>query len=72
MKILVIRFRQMGDAILSTVVLNTLRRTFPDATIDFVLNANLCALFEGHPSIDHLIPFSYDERHSVWCYLRKV
>ena len=72
MNILVIRFRQMGDAILSTVVLNTLRRTFPDATIDFVLNANLCALFEGHPSIDHLIPFSYDERHSVWCYLRKV
>ena len=72
MNILVIRFRQMGDAILSTVVLNALRRMFPDATIDFVLNENLCPLFEGHPAIDRIIPFSYDERHSLWRYLRKV
>lgn len=72
MNILVIRFRQMGDAILATVVLNTLRKTFPDACIDFVLNKRLCPLFEGHPSIDHTIPFTEEERHNIGTYLRMV
>ncbi len=72
MNILVVRFRQMGDAILSTVVMNSLRKTFPQARIDFVLNDRLCPLFEGHPAIDHLIPFTPDERHSLPAYLKKV
>lgn len=72
MRILVVRFRQMGDAILTTVVLNTLRKTFPDSVIDFVLNDKICPLFEGHPSIDHLIPFTNDERHHTLTYIRKV
>ena len=33
MKILVVRFKQMGDAILATPVCNTFRKTFPDAEI---------------------------------------
>lgn len=72
MRILVVRFRQMGDAILTTVVLNSLRKTFPDSTIDFVLNDKICPLFEGHPSIDNLIPFTNRERHSTLTYIRKV
>lgn len=58
MKILVVRFRQMGDAILTTVVLNSLKKSFPDCSIDFVLNDKICPLFEGHPSINRLIPFT--------------
>ena len=72
MKILVIRFRQMGDAILGTSLLNTLRDSFPDAQIDFVLNERLARLFEGHPSLSHVITFTDDERHHVLTYLRKV
>lgn len=72
MKILVIRFRQMGDAILTTVVLNSLKKSFPGCSIDFVLNDKICPLFEGHPSIDHLIPFSEEERHSFFKYVKKV
>lgn len=72
MRILVVRFRQMGDAILTTVVLNTLRKSFPDSVIDFVLNDKICPLFEGHPSIDHLIPFTNDERHHALTYIHKV
>lgn len=70
--ILVVRFRQMGDAILSTVVLNTLRYNFPHATIDFVLNERIAPLFEDHPSADHLLTFSDKERHHVLTYCRKV
>ena len=72
MNILVIRFRQMGDAILATVVLNTLRKNYPDATIDFVLNEQLCPLFKGHPAISNLIPFSNDDRHHAFRYMKKV
>lgn len=72
MKILVVRFRQIGDAILTTCVFNTIRRTFPDAETYFVLNENIAPLFEGHDAIDHIITFSNEERHSVAKYLRKV
>lgn len=72
MKILVIRFRQMGDAILATPLLSTLRANFPDAQIDFVLNERIAPLFEGHPAISHIITFSDEERHSVLTYIRKV
>ena len=61
--VLVVRFRQMGDAVLTTVICNTIRKTFPDARIDYVLNDNLAALFEGHPSIDRIITFTKEERH---------
>ena len=72
MKILVIRFRQMGDAILATPMLSTLKKSFPDAEIDFVLNERIAPLFEGHPAIHRLITFSDDERHSFLTYIRKV
>lgn len=72
MNILVVRFRQMGDAILTTATLNTLRRTFPDARIDFVLNDRLKALFEGHPSVTNIITFTEQERHSATTYIKKV
>ncbi|MBQ7422978.1 MAG: glycosyltransferase family 9 protein [Prevotella sp.] len=71
-RILIVRFRQMGDAILSTPVCNTLRKNFPHAVIDFVLNERIAPLFEGHPSIDNIITFDERERHSTLTYLRKI
>jgi heptosyltransferase-2 len=70
--VLVVRFRQLGDAVLTTVICNTIRKTFPDARIDYVLNDNLAALFEGHPSIDRIITFTKEERHDTITYLKKV
>ena len=72
MRILVIRFRQMGDAILSTPLLSTLHRSFPDAELHFVLNERIAPLFEGHPAISRIITFSDAERHAPLTYLRKV
>ena len=70
--ILVVRFRQLGDAILTTPLLNTLRRNFPGAQIHYVLNQRITPLFEGHPSVDRVIPFTDDELHHTAVYLRKV
>ncbi|MGN1237050.1 MAG: glycosyltransferase family 9 protein [Bacteroidaceae bacterium] len=72
MKILVVRFRQLGDAILATALLNTLRANFPDAQIDFVLNDKIAPPFHNHPAIDNIITFSEKERHSFWQYITKV
>lgn len=70
--ILVIRFRQMGDAVLATPLLSTLRSTYPEAQIDFVLNARIAPLFEGHPAISRIITFTDDERHRTLTYIKKV
>lgn len=70
--ILVIRFRQMGDTIVATPMLDTLRRNWPEACIDLVLNARIAPLFKDHPSIDHIITFTDNERHAPLTYLRKV
>lgn len=70
--ILVIRFRQMGDAVLSTPLLNTLRKNFPEAQIDFVLNSNIAPLFEGHNAISNIITFNEEERYKKWNYIRKI
>ena len=70
--VLVVRFRQMGDAVLTTVLCNTIRKTFPDARIDYVLNDNLATLFEGHPSIDRIITFTKEERHNALTYIKKI
>ncbi len=72
MNILVIRFRQMGDAILATPLLNTLHASFPQANIDLVLNDRIAPLFEGHPALRRIHTFTNDERHSFFVYLRKV
>ena len=72
MNILVIRFRQMGDAVMTTVLLNSLRQSFPEAHIDFVLNERIAPLFRHHPSIDQIITFSEEEKHSPLRYLHKV
>ena len=72
MKILVVRFRQMGDAILATPLLSTLKQTFPDAEIDFVLNERIAPLFEGHPALSRIISFTDKERHGFFSYINKV
>lgn len=71
-KILVIRFRRIGDAVLTSVICSTLKQSIPDAEIHYVLNNNIAPLFEHHPDIDKLITFTSEETHSLPTYLKKV
>lgn len=70
--VLIIRFRQIGDAVLSTAICNTVKKNFPDAEIDMALNKNIAPLFQNHPAIDNVITFEENERHSMRLYLYKV
>ncbi len=71
-KVLVIRFRRIGDAVLSVALCTSIRKSFPGAEIHYVLNEHIAPLFEGHPDIDKVIPFSNDENNHFFYYLRKV
>lgn len=71
-KILIIRFRQIGDSILAVALCSTLKKSFPAAEIHFVLNKNIASLYEGHPDIDRVITFNEDENKSFPVYVRKV
>ena len=71
-KIIILRFRRVGDAVISTVLCSSLKKTFPQAEIHYVLNENIAPLFEYHPDIDEIIRFSDDDMKSLPVYLSKV
>lgn len=71
-RILIIRFRRVGDAVVSSALCTTLKESIPDAEIHYVLNDNIAPLFENHPDIDKLITFTDEEKHSLPTYLSKI
>lgn len=72
MKILVIRFLEIGDAVLTSVLCNSLKKSFPDAQVDFLVYQVSAALFENHPYIDNVISISSAERRNPLRYLGKI
>ncbi|MBN2369843.1 MAG: glycosyltransferase family 9 protein [Vicinamibacteria bacterium] len=54
-RVLVVRLRSIGDAVLCTPALRALRRHLPEAHIDLLLEDGIAPLFEGHPDVDSLI-----------------
>ncbi|HZY10249.1 MAG TPA: hypothetical protein VFF29_03770, partial [Bacteroidota bacterium] len=51
-KILVIKLRAIGDVLLSTVVLKSLRAAFPGAQIDFLTEKPSREVVEGNPHLN--------------------
>ncbi len=50
-RILVTRLRYLGDVVMSTVVVEVLRRGDPDVVVDFLCEASHAAVLEGHPDL---------------------
>lgn len=71
-KILVIRFRRIGDAVLSSAICSSLKQSIPDCEVHYVLNEGIAPLFEHHAGIDRLITFSEEEMQHTWRYLSKI
>jgi heptosyltransferase-3 len=57
-RILVITLRRIGDALLTTPLIRSLRRAWPDAKIDALVFASTVGIFKGNPDIDNIIPMS--------------
>jgi heptosyltransferase-3 len=54
-KILVITLRRLGDVLLTTPLVRTLRRGFPGATLDMLVFAGSDRILEGNPDVDHIV-----------------
>ena len=63
-KILVVTLRRIGDALLTTPLIRSLRRAWPDATIDALVFSNTVGILGGNPDIDRIIPLT--PQPSVW------
>lgn len=57
-KILLIATRQIGDVLLTTPLLRSLRRAYPAATLDVLIYKNCEGILEGNPAVNALIPIS--------------
>src|ERR1700685_2641177 len=54
-RILVVTLRRIGDALLTTPLVRSIRRAWPDATLDILVYAANAGIFEGNPDIDRII-----------------
>ncbi len=72
MKILVVRFKQIGDSVLASPICNSLKKTYPDSEIDYVVYEHISPLFENHPYIDNVISITKEEQKNPFKYLAKV
>ena len=65
-KILVFSFSFIGDAVLSTAVIQPLRRHFPDAHITFLVGPRAFDLLATDPNIDATIVYDNRDKHAGW------
>lgn len=54
-RILLIVLRYLGDALLTTPLLHSLKHAYPKARIDILIFQNTAGMFEGNPDIDQVI-----------------
>lgn len=71
-RILVIRYKFIGDVMLTSVLCNTLKQTFPNAKVDYLIHDTSEALFGDHPFINRVFALSAQQRKNPFSYFRAV
>src|SRR5258708_35185048 len=54
-RILVITLRRLGDVLLTTPLIRTIRRGFPQATLDMLVFRDTEEILRGNPDIDNVV-----------------
>src|SRR6185503_6338158 len=54
-RILVVSLRRIGDVLLTTPLIRSMRRAWPNATIDVLVFAGTAGIVEGNPDIRRVI-----------------
>src|SRR5215472_1720525 len=57
-RILVITLRRLGDVLLTTPLIRTIRRGFPQATLDMLVFRDTEDILRGNPDIDNVVSMS--------------
>lgn len=61
MKILIIKFRNIGDVLLSTSLIENLKLNYPNAKIDYALNSNCTEMLKLNPNVNNLFEYNRDK-----------
>jgi ADP-heptose:LPS heptosyltransferase len=64
MKILVIQQKMIGDVLVSSIICNNLRKAYPDAQIDYLVNNNTTPVLDGNPNISNIVLFGKKPQQS--------
>lgn len=65
MRILLIQYKMLGDVLTSTIIADQIKKTHPQALIDYVITAPAVALVQGHPAIANMIPVTKQEMETL-------
>lgn len=71
MKILFITSSRIGDAVLSSGLLNHIEQTYPDAKVTIACGPLAMSLFQGYPLLETIIPLKKEKRNGHWIKLWK-
>ena len=71
MKVLFITSTRLGDAVLSTGLLEHLNHTYPEAKVTVACGFLPQTIFEGFPNVERIIPMKKEKRHGHWIKLWK-
>lgn len=64
MKILVIQQKMIGDVLTGSIICETLRKEYPNATIDYLIYTNTKPVIKNNPFFDNIIEFKQEYRDS--------
>jgi len=70
MRILVIQQKMIGDVLTSSILFEALRKKYPEAQLDYLINTHTLPVVENNPNIDNFILFSKAEENSKRALLR--
>ncbi len=72
MNILFITSSRIGDAVLSTGLLDYISQTYPNAKVTIVCAPLVMSLFEGYPALQEIIPLNKQKYNKHWFELGKI
>jgi heptosyltransferase III len=58
-RILITRMKFIGDVVLTTPVIRSVRNAYPHARIAYMGEKQAVSLLEGHPCLDEILPYDY-------------
>lgn len=65
-RILIVRPSALGDVARTVPVLVSLRKAYPDAHIDWLVNAPFADVIAHHPMLDGVVPFAREAMGRLW------
>lgn len=70
-KILIIQQKMVGDVLTCSILLEILRKNFPNVQLDYLINKSTFPVVKNHPDVDNFIFFD-DKKKQVFFQIRKL